>query len=55
MVQRFYGVSPIVEEGNGQRESAIQAVRGAGNSGVVGPDRHLDPVEDRFVVDAVAD
>ena len=45
----------MVIQGDCQCKPAIQAVRRAGNSGVISADRHLDPVEHLFVKFTVAD
>jgi hypothetical protein len=55
VLQDAQSFAVMINKGHGDGEPAIQAVRGTGNSGVVGADRHLNPVENPVIHLAFAD
>ena len=48
-LQDAQSLSVMINKGHLRGEPAIQAVRSTGNSGVVGADRHLNPVENPII------
>jgi hypothetical protein len=52
-VQGPHRSAAMIEEGNQKCRTAIQAVGCTGYSGVIGPNRHLDTVEDLLITGPV--